>query len=63
MKSKIQIVYKTEKGTELRTYREALIADRIEKIENSCLSSGQIKLISIHLASTFLISEKKDDNK
>lgn len=58
-KLKIQLHYKTERGTELPSYEEAVIADCLEKMENVYLDTWKVKEIATALNDYFLFSERE----
>lgn len=67
-KLKIQLYYKTELGTELPSYEEAVIADCLEKMESVYLDTWKVKKIATALNDYFLFFEreilvKEEDNE
>jgi hypothetical protein len=58
MKTKINIIYRTEKGTEYPSYEEAIIADAIEKIPDLYMEGYRIKEITKALVNQFTFSER-----
>lgn len=55
---KVQIIYRTEKGTEYPSYEEATIADAIEKIPDLYMEGYRIKEVTKALVNQFTFSER-----